>query len=167
MTMKPLVLGLGNELLGDDAIGILAARRVAETYARDADVVESGLHGLALIDVLAGHDRAIIIDAIQTGRHPPGTVIELSLDDLKPTPNPSPHYTGLPEMTAIARGLDVTFPDEVRILAVEISDAATVGGTPNSAVMAAIDELVGRAGQWLHRWKSENLPGRNPGSGLP
>ena len=53
--MKTLVLGLGNELLSDDGVGILAVRRLKETYKGQADIVETSLHGLALLDLFIGH----------------------------------------------------------------------------------------------------------------
>ena len=37
---------------------------------------------MALIEVFAGYDRAVVVDAILTGRNPPGTIIELGLADV-------------------------------------------------------------------------------------
>ena len=107
--MKTIVLGLGNDLLGDDAAGILAARALREQIGDVADVVESSLTGLALLDLFLGYDRAIIIDAIVTGNKPPGAIHELHPSDLDPVVAPSPHYTGLPEMLAISERLDLKF----------------------------------------------------------
>ena len=147
--MKTLVLGLGNELLADDAVGIIAARRLADEIGDLADVVESRLHGLALIDILAGYDRAVIIDAIRTGVNRPGTVIELRPEEFRPTPSPSPHYTGLPEMIQLAQQLRVPFPKDIRIFAVEVADSLTVGKGPGPEVMGAVDELVHRTKRCL------------------
>jgi hydrogenase maturation protease len=72
--VKILILGLGNELLSDDAVGILAARVLKERLGDKADVVESSLSGMALLDLLVGYERAILIDAVKTGRTPPGTI---------------------------------------------------------------------------------------------
>ena len=99
-TMKTLVLGLGNDILADDAVGVLAARALRDELAGRADVVETAMHGLALLDHFLGYERAILLDAIQTGKQPPGTIIELGVADLSPIATPSPHFTGLPEMTA-------------------------------------------------------------------
>ena len=152
--MKPLVVGLGNDLLGDDAIGILAARRLATELDGDADVVETGLHGLALIDILAGYKQAVLIDAIQTGASAPGTIIELDPATLRAVVVPSPHYAGLPEMIQLAGELDLEFPDEFRILAVEIAEADIIGGRMNDAVAAALEPLVERVKTCLREWRS-------------
>ena len=148
-TTKTLILGLGNDLLADDAIGILAARRLQTRLGERADVVESSLHGLALLETFLGYDRALIIDAIQTGRHPPGTIIELSPEDFRPVDVPSPHFAGLPEMIALARELDLPFPARIRILAVEIANAAVIGGAMTPAVSAALDGVCDRAAALL------------------
>ena len=53
---KTLVLGLGNDLLTDDAIGILAVREVRRRVAHLAqvEVCETMEMGLALLDFIAG-----------------------------------------------------------------------------------------------------------------
>ena len=68
-----------------------------------ADVVESAASGMALIEVFAGYDRAVVVDSIRTGRNPPGTIIELGLADLGRVVAPSLHQAGIPEMAAVAR----------------------------------------------------------------
>lgn len=151
--MKTLVLGLGNDLLGDDAIGIIAAREVAKSLGDypEIEVRESSFHGMALLEVFLGFERAIIIDAIQTKKHPPGTVIELTPDDLRPIANPSPHYTGLPEMMIVARQLDLDFPSEFEILAVEVEDPYTIGKEISDSVKSAIPEIINKVRRIIGR----------------
>ena len=139
--MKLLVLGLGNDLLADDAIGSLAIRELEPRLAGRADVVASALHGLALLDVLAGYDAAVIVDAACTGRHPVGTVHEIDPAALPPVQAPSPHFAGLPEMVDIARRLELRFPGRLRIIAVEVADPFTIGGTMTPVVRAALPEI--------------------------
>jgi len=153
--MNPLVLGLGNDLLCDDGVGLVAARRLAKTIADRADVHTSSMHGLALIDFFIGYERAIVIDAMQTGIHPPGTVIEMDMEDLRTVPGPSPHYTGLPEMRAIAQELNLPFPATVKIVAVEIADAWTVREGLNPVVQAALDEIGAKVTDLLQTWSDE------------
>lgn len=140
--MKTLVLGLGNELLGDDGIGIWAARSLREMVGKQADVVECSLSGLSLLDQLIGYERAIIIDAIKTDQAPPGTIYELSPEDLDPVIAPSPHYSGLPEMFALAREMELDFPKEFQIFAIEVEDPYTIGGKLSTSSQNAIDEVA-------------------------
>lgn len=153
--MKLLVLGLGNDLLADDAVGIQAVRGLTGELSGKADCVESSLHGVALLDLFIGYDRAIIIDAIQTGKHPPGTILEMTPDDLKFASSPSPHYTGLPEMIALARQMRLHFPHEIRIIAVEVEDVMTVGGAMTPPVARAIGDIAGRVRLYVERWSAE------------
>jgi hydrogenase maturation protease len=162
--VRILVLGLGNDIIADDAVGILCARRLrAELAAReppaggegaggDVEVVESAVAGIALLEHFADRDRAVVIDAVRTGRAPPGTVHELRPEDLGAVAAPSAHYAGLPEIFAVAEGLGIRFPAEVRILAVEVEDPLTIGGPVTPAVEAAIPEVVRRARAQVEAW---------------
>ena len=155
--MKLLVVGLGNDLLSDDAIGVFAARELSKKVSGLADVVDCNLTGVALLDILVGYDKVIIIDAIHTGKSPPGTIIEMTPDDLRAIPGTSPHYTGLPEAIAIANRLRLDFPDEIKILAVEVTEPLTIGGKLSEPVAKALNRLVQYAKTYLQRWQEEAL----------
>lgn len=152
--MRTLVLGLGNELAADDAVGLLAVRAVSEDVAGAADVVESSASGMALIELFAGYDRALVVDAIRTGRNPPGTIAELGLDEVGPVLAPSLHHAGLPEMAAVARRLGLRFPSEMYVLAVEVLDPYTIGGTISPPVAGAVDEVAQRLRARIEQWGS-------------
>jgi hydrogenase maturation protease len=146
---------LGNELISDDAVGILIARRLKSELNGVADVIESGLSGLALLDLLLGYDQAIIVDSISTGKDPPGTIIELEPDDLGHVMAPSPHYTGLPEIISIARELGLEFPSRIRIIAIEGKDLETIGGAMSSQIILSIEEVVKRIKELIQTWNLE------------
>jgi len=145
--MKTLVLGLGNELIADDAVGIFAARELQNRIGDKADVIETSLHGVALMEFFIGYDRAIIVDAIRTGVHPPGTIMEFDSSELDQTFSPSPHYSGLPEIFILAREMELDFPKEVTIVAVEAEDVTTLGGVMTEAVRKSLPELIDRIEQ--------------------
>lgn len=150
-----VVLGLGNELLADDAVGILAVRRLKEEVNGDVSLVECSLVGMALLDQLVGCEKAVIIDAIQTGKHPAGTVLELNSEDLRAVRAPSSHYCGLPEIMATASELNLPFPSQIKIVAVEIADSVTLGGDMSASVTSAIDEVVLRVSRLVRFWQQE------------
>jgi hydrogenase maturation protease len=67
-----LVLGLGNDILGDDAIGLVVADLAFERLRRSLNDVEvhhvsAQIGGWRLLDLLPGYDEIIIIDAMQSG----------------------------------------------------------------------------------------------------
>lgn len=152
--MKTLILGLGNELLGDDAVGVVAARMLKERLKDRADVVESSLSGMALLDLFIGYERAIIIDAVKTGRNPPGTISEMSPADLRAAIAPSPHYAGLPELLTTAHQLQLNFPKEIKIFALEVEDPYTIGAELSKPVRQALERLVQRVHLQLDCWQS-------------
>ena len=152
--MKVLVLGLGNELLSDDAVGILAVRRLSEELKGQADFAESAVCGLALLDYFIGYDRAIIIDAIKTGSHPPGTLLDINSDQIPPVDAPSPHYTGLPELLTISRELNINFPGEIKIFALEVSDPYSIGNRMTPAVERGIEKMSRKVKQQLAIWNN-------------
>lgn len=140
--MKTLVLGLGNDLLTDDAAGIFAARILKDRLGDRVDVRETAAAGMSLLEQFLGYDRAIVIDAIHTGRRQPGCVFDIDPSLFVPCTNPSPHYVGLADMFEVARSLDLDFPKDIRITAIEVEDPFTVGGTMTPAVREAIPRLA-------------------------
>ncbi|MEK7409026.1 MAG: hydrogenase maturation protease, partial [Acidobacteriota bacterium] len=138
------VLGLGNELLGDDAFGILVAHEIQRLAPDLVDVVCTPESGFSLLDYILGAPRLLVVDAIQTGRAEPGTLHEIAEGDLESAPGGSPHFVGLFETLELARKLGLPAPSDVRILAVEAADCLTVGGPMHPAVTDAIPEAVRR-----------------------
>jgi hydrogenase maturation protease len=128
---------------------------IQEELGDQADVAESSMAGLALLDYFIDHDRAVVIDSVKTGRHPPGTIYELSPVDLDAVIAPSPHYAGLPEMLAVAERLKLNFPKEFKIFAVEVGDPYTLGGQMSQPVRDALAEIMQRVRRQLLNWQSE------------
>lgn len=150
--VRPLVLGLGNEFAGDDAVGVLAVRALRDRIADTADVVESAASGLALLEVFAGYERAIVVDSIRTDRHPAGTILRLELADVGRVAAPSLHQAGIPELAAVARRLGIQFPTKTTVFAVEVSAPPTFGAPLNPTVASTIGPLVHRVCAQLDEW---------------
>lgn len=140
--MKTIVLGLGNELLSDDGIGIQAVRYLRQAIEAKVDIVESPVSGLALLDVLMGYDKAIIIDSILLEGGKPGQIYEINLQDLGRAKAPSGHYAGLPELLKLSESYDIDFPQTVKIFAVEVEDPYTLRESISAKVQEAISDLV-------------------------
>jgi len=96
-----------------------------------------------------------VIDSVRTGRHPVGSLVEFSPDDLGDVLAPSPHYSGLPEILALARQLEVEFPEEIKIYAVETADVTTIGGSLSEPVAAAIAPLTERVVTQVRQWRKQ------------
>jgi len=146
--LRVRLLGLGNELLADDAFGLLVAERAA-TWFPGLEVARSSEAGLALLDHFMGASRLIIVDTLQTGKFAPGTLRLLGSAELQAPPGGSLHGAGLWEAWQLARHLGFGAPDEVFIVAVEPADCSTVGGRMHPDVEAAIPEALRRIGALL------------------
>ena len=83
MPKRCLLLALGNDILKDDGVGLAAAGLLRSEFKEAVDIVEAPGTGLALLELLAGYDRALLLDAIFTGNAPPGTVLEFSREDFQ------------------------------------------------------------------------------------
>lgn len=151
---RTLVLALGNDLLGDDGVGLEAARQIAERVGGSVDVMETGEAGLALLELLEGYERALLIDSVVTGRYPPGTILEFSPEHFRRVIAPSPHYAGLPEVIEMARRLNIEFPRDIRILAMEVQNPYQFSLGFSEPVQEALPRLVHRALQILSEYSA-------------
>lgn len=64
LTMRILVLGIGNILLSDEGIGVHVVRRLEEGYELPANVgvVDGETSGMDLLDMVAECDHLLIVD---------------------------------------------------------------------------------------------------------
>lgn len=119
--MRIVVLGVGNVLYSDEGVGVRAVEELARRYELPAEVelIDGGTSGMELLDVLAGADRLVIVDAVTSGA-PPGSVVRLEGDAVPRffTTKLSPHQVGLCDVLA-ALSLMEASPGETVIIGVE------------------------------------------------
>lgn len=147
-----LVLAMGNDLLSDDGVALHAARLLRRIVPEHVDVVETGEAGFALLEHLEGYDRALILDAIETGAHEPGTLLPFTQQDFTAIPSPSPHYAGLPDLRELAKRNSIAFPDTILILAMEVKDARSIGEEMTPPVAGALQNYVCTAAAIIREW---------------
>lgn len=158
-----LVIGVGNPILSDDSVGIRISREVREALAGvgeawdgpeqatdRVDVTEIYAGGLRLMEALSGYDRAFLIDAVETGDGPPGTVHTFVREDLRAMRNISGvHDTSLAMALQVADHLGIPLPGDIRIWGVEIGEGMEFGEELTPAVAAAVPRVVGNVLQAL------------------
>ncbi len=114
----------------DDAVGIEVAKIVFQGLSAGADVdfVEATVGGLELVELLEGHSKAVIIDAIQTSNGKIGDFYTLDLEKLKNSNSPSmTHQIGLIEGLELGKKLGMKMPQDLSVYAVEVEDVYTFG----------------------------------------
>jgi hydrogenase maturation protease len=150
-TGAPLVrvLGLGNVLMGDDALGPWVIHRLEATHAfpPEVEVVDVGTPGLDLVPYVTGPCGIILVDTVRSNTAKPGEIKKYDRDALVkfgPKPRLSPHDPGVTEaILAVEMAGDP--PAFVTLVGV-VPDSvkAGVGLTPalQDAVARAADTIV-------------------------
>ncbi len=129
-----ILIGVGNELRGDDAAGLEVARRLG--------ALECEAEPTALMAAWEGAEDVVLVDALSSGGEP-GTVrrFDASAGELpEGFAGASTHGFGLGETIALARAL-ATLPARVVVYGIEGADFRQGAGL-SPAVAAAVDEVA-------------------------
>lgn len=146
-----LVIGVGNAYRGDDAVGLLVARRLKEESLDSVMIlVESG-EGTALMEAWEDAETVILIDAVSSGARP-GTVYRLEAH-AQPIPtnffHHSTHAFSVAEAIELTRALN-QLPPYLIVYGIEGKDfEAGEGLSPE--VQKAAQEVVTRVLQEIKK----------------
>jgi hydrogenase maturation protease len=152
----PLIIGIGNEYRGDDAAGLIVARRLKERLADSAIVIEQSGDGAALMEAWGGAEMVIIIDAVMSGAAP-GTIhrFAASVQPLqKDAFRCSTHAFGVAEAIELARALG-KFPQHLVVYGIEGKNFAAGVGL-SAEVEKAAGETVRQALATIQHADSRN-----------
>ncbi|MDH4144208.1 MAG: hydrogenase maturation protease [Acidimicrobiia bacterium] len=141
MTLRVVVIGIGNPYRSDDGVAIRVLERLRRVGPAVCYVEHDG-EASRLLDVWENADLAIVLDACRSGA-PPGTIHDLDLtEDDAPVGlgAVSGHAVGLAEAVRLARALD-RLPGCLRVVAVDVDDLRA-GTELSPAVAAAVPALV-------------------------
>lgn len=139
-----LIGGIGNVLLGDDAVGPYVVRVLESQYrfGDDVELVDLGTPALDLTHQIVGLRSLILIDSIETD-DPPGTIVLYRKQDIlqsAPTERLDPHSPALAQCLMTAEMLGAS-PEHV--LLVGIVGAQYEPGQPLSfAVRASVGKSI-------------------------
>jgi hydrogenase maturation protease len=136
------LLGLGNLMRTDDAVGMLTLRRLAEDsrLTQAVRVVEGGTLGLDLLDSLRGISHLLALDAVDTGVAS-GSLVRFEGEELDDLPiSRSVHLLGFSDLMGALRLLDAA-PLEVVLLGVQ-PESTEWGTALTPAVENAQQELM-------------------------
>ena len=145
-----LVIGVGQEQRGDDAVGLLVARAVAALDAAgrpdDLAVVEHDGDGMDLMLTWEGAARVVVVDAVVSGERAVGAVERFEAHR-EPLParlfaGHSTHALGVAEAIELARAME-TLPPRLVVYGVEAARFET-GSVPGAEVRAAVEPLASR-----------------------
>ena len=142
--MPMTVIGLGNEFLTDDGVGIRVVRMLRESVRPDSVVFEElAVGGLQLLDYIVNFERCIIVDAIVTGQHAAGTLYKF---DMSPGEHRmslrSSHQIDLGQVLELGRLMGASLPSKLTVYGVEVADTTTFSETCTDLVERAIPLLA-------------------------
>ncbi len=141
------IIGLGNLFAGDDAAGVLVVRQLQTFDIPGVEIIEAGMAGLTLLDLLEGANQAIVADAVH-GIQEEGSIIRLevprdqnqiirfSWDSL----TSSTHTMGLSEVIALGATLG-TLPPHLSIIGIELGHVSK-GQPLSSKVLEATEQVA-------------------------
>lgn len=140
------IIGIGNRLLRDDGVGprVIDALEESQDLPEGVRLFDAGTTGFLALEAMSGCERAIVVDAIQTGKEP-GTVQEYRFKDgefSEEIPQMTMHDISFTEALIYAREV-YELPTDVRIIGVEPESLST-GLELTTPVTAAIPEILDR-----------------------
>ncbi len=148
-----LVLGIGNLVMSDDAVGVLVAQRIQEQYrfADNVEIVDGGTLGLDLLPKLENITNLIMIDAVETGLKA-GTCVRLCGQELPIALQTkiSPHQMGLKDLLAVSELMGHS-PKEMVLIGVQPGSIEMEFGL-TADVEAQLETLVSNVLDELTNW---------------
>jgi len=129
--MRTLLLGMGNPLLSDDAVGIRLAgdfsRRLGQVAGLEI-IEECSAGGVDLLQIIEGYDRLLLVDSIKTREGVPGNWFHFTAERLRETIHlTNIHDANFATTLSLGRQLGMPLPSdrEIHVFAVEILDDFT------------------------------------------
>ena len=147
--MKTLLMGMGNPILTDDAVGVRLARDIGGKLAGTPGLSimeECSVGGLNIIEVVEGYDSLIILDSIRTTGGTPGDWHRFTAEALRDTMNLNNiHDVNFATALELGRRMGMKLPTEkdIHIFAVEVLDLMTFSEVMTPPLENAFPEFSG------------------------
>lgn len=153
--LKALVLALGNSLKGDEGVAQVVLEELRKRV-RTGDGLElsgSVIGGIALINLMLGFDRVLIIDPDQTPGRSPGEVHVHTPDTMEEMLHASSDEGGLRRNLELGeRYYPGQMPKEVAVIGIEVESIESFHEGLTPAVAAAVPRALEEAVRVLKGW---------------
>lgn len=141
-----VVIGCGNLLRGDDAVGPVLIRHLWDGGVPDRGVVlvDGGTAGMDVSFKMRGARKVVIVDAAATGS-PPGTIFKVpaeELEELPPLDGMHSHAFRWDHALAFGRWLlKDEYPDDITVFLIEVQ-SVEFGAELTPPVAAAMETVA-------------------------
>jgi len=151
------VLGLGNRIQGDEALGAIVVERLhGELPASLTDTVElidGGTVGLGLLPYLEDLDGLVVVDVVDHAAAP-GSLVDMEIDPLRPAEGPmGVHELGAAELLG-ALLITGRLPRRVRVIGLQ-PDRIGMGTELSPALASQLPDLLATISERLTAWAAE------------
>jgi hydrogenase maturation protease len=122
--MKTIILGVGNQILGDDGIGIHVTDELKNIVKNPNITIDDAITGgMNLLELILGYDKAIIVDAVKTNEGEVGDVKRIPLDNFSTMHSCNPHDVSLIEAIEVAKKMgEDRIPKEIIVIGVTLKE---------------------------------------------
>jgi hydrogenase maturation protease len=150
------VIGLGNMLLQDDAVGLHVTETIKERYRFEPpiDLIDGGTAGLDLLPVIEGYGKVLFVDAVDAGEAP-GTTVIIEGDAIPSflSSQASVHHVGLSDLLFAARMVDL-LPAHLCLVGIQ-PESIDVGLDMTDTLKRKFDSLLTKVLERLQEWGIE------------
>ena len=153
--MKIAIMGFGNPVRSDDAIGIYVIEQLHEIFAKDegVNIFDMGTSAFEVLFELKGHQKIILVDAVINTGEPIGTLYKVPVEEVLRAPQDDPmvflHGIKWDQALSYAKKiLKDEYPDDISVyliavdntkLEVDLSEEVKKAG--DKVVMLICDEI--------------------------
>ena len=154
-TTKTAIMGFGNPVRSDDAVGICVIEKLRQTLEGhdEINIFDMGTAAFEVLFKLKGHDRIILIDAVLNTNEPVGTLFKVPAEEVLRAPQDDPmvflHGMKWDQALSYAKKiLQEEYPNDIQVyliaientkLEVDLSDPVKQAG--DKVVTHILDEL--------------------------
>ena len=151
------VLGLGNRIQGDEALGAIAVERLhgelPASLTGSVELIDGGTVGLGLLPYLEDLDGLVVVDVVDHAAAP-GSLVDMEIDPLRPAEGPmGVHELGAAELLG-ALLITGRLPRRVRVIGLQ-PDRIGMGTELSPALASQLPNLLATISERLTAWAAE------------
>ncbi|MEX1156619.1 MAG: hydrogenase maturation protease [Chloroflexota bacterium] len=151
------VLGLGNRIQGDEALGAIVVERLhgelPASLTGSVELIDGGTVGLGLLPYLEDLDGLVVVDVVDHAAAP-GSLVDMEIDPLRPAEGPmGVHELGAAELLG-ALLITGRLPRRVRVIGLQ-PDRIGMGTELSAALAGQLPELLTTISERLTAWAAE------------
>ena len=151
---RTLVLYIGNPIVTNDQIGLIAGRALASHLHGRADVEVQELTGspLDILGHLEGYARLVIVDSMHLPGLEPGTVRVFGETEIRQhEAGFHVHGMNVADVLAAARRMELAVPDEVVLIGIEAGAMDRFGEQLGPELVARAEEVCREVAELVGR----------------